>query len=62
MDSACKNCRLIIVQGSVCPICGSTALTTKWSGYVVVLNAEKSEIAKKLEIKANGTYALNING
>lgn len=62
MDSACKNCRLIIVQGNVCPICGSTSLTTKWSGYVVVLNAEKSEIAKKLEIKANGTYALNING
>jgi DNA-directed RNA polymerase subunit E" len=62
MDNACKNCRLIIVQGNVCPICGSTQLTSKWSGYVVVLNTDKSEIAKKLGIKVNGTYALNING
>ncbi len=61
MEKACKNCRLIIAQGDVCPLCGSTALTTKWNGHVVILNAEKSEIAKRLGIKVNGTYALNIN-
>lgn len=61
MESACKNCKLIIVQGSVCPLCGSTTLTTKWSGHVVILNVEKSEVAKKLAIKVNGTYAININ-
>jgi DNA-directed RNA polymerase subunit E" len=60
-EKACKKCRLIISQGEVCPICGSHELTTKWSGYVVVLNAEKSEIAKKLNIKVNGRYALSIN-
>ncbi len=61
MEKACKNCRLIIAQGDVCPVCGSNALTTKWNGYVVILNAEKSEIAKRLGIKVNGTYALNIS-
>ncbi|MGC8699635.1 MAG: transcription elongation factor subunit Spt4 [Candidatus Micrarchaeia archaeon] len=61
VEKACKRCRLIISQGDVCPLCGSTELTTKWSGYVVVLDAEKSEIAKKLGIKVNGRYALNIN-
>ena len=61
MDKACKNCRLIIAQGDVCPVCGGTVLTNKWNGYVVVLNAEKSEIAKKLSIKVNGTYALSIS-
>ncbi len=60
-DHACKNCKLIIMQGNVCPVCGSTQLTTKWSGSIVVIDAEKSEIAKKLEIKVDGTYAININ-
>lgn len=60
-EQACKNCKLIIVQGSVCPVCGSTNLTNKWSGHVVILNVEKSEVAKKLGIKVNGTYAININ-
>ncbi len=60
MEKACKNCRVIIAQGEVCPLCGSSDLTAKWNGYVVILNAEKSELAKKLNIGANGTYALNI--
>ena len=62
MEKACKNCRVIIAQGEVCPMCGSSSLTSKWSGYVVILNVEKSELAKKLGISANGTYALSING
>ncbi len=60
MEKACKVCRFIISQGDVCPMCGSTTLTNKWNGYIVILNSEKSEIAKKLNIKANGTYALNV--
>lgn len=61
MEKACKKCRVIIAQGEICPICGSTELTTKWSGYIVILNVEKSELAKKLDLKINGTYALSIN-
>lgn len=61
MEKVCRNCRLIISQGNVCPICGQSKMTSKWSGYVVVLNAEKSDIAKKLGIKINGSYALHIN-
>ncbi|HUB92687.1 MAG TPA: transcription elongation factor subunit Spt4 [Candidatus Saccharimonadales bacterium] len=62
MEKACKNCRVIIAQGEVCPMCGSSNLTSKWSGYIVILSVEKSELAKKLGIAANGTYALSING
>ncbi|MEM0087004.1 MAG: transcription elongation factor subunit Spt4 [Candidatus Micrarchaeaceae archaeon] len=61
MEKACKNCRLIIAQGTVCPVCGSTDLTTKWHGYMMILNAEKSELAKKFGITINGTYALSIS-
>jgi DNA-directed RNA polymerase subunit E" len=59
-EKVCKNCRIIISKGDKCPICGSTDLTTKWSGYVIVINVEKSEVAKKLDLKLNGTFALNI--
>lgn len=60
-ELACRNCKLIIAQGNVCPLCGSSNLTSKWTGHTVILNAEKSEVAKKLGIKVNGTYALSIN-
>jgi DNA-directed RNA polymerase subunit E" len=61
VEKACRNCRLIMSQGDVCPICGQSSLTSKWTGYVVVLNVEKSEIAKKLGLKINGSYALHLN-
>jgi DNA-directed RNA polymerase subunit E" len=61
VEKACRNCRLIMSQGDVCPICGQSNLTSKWTGYVVVLNVEKSEIAKKLGLKINGSYALHLN-
>jgi DNA-directed RNA polymerase subunit E" len=56
----CKTCRIIITHGEKCPLCGSEDLTNKWSSYVVVLNAEKSALAKKLDLKVNSTFALNI--
>jgi DNA-directed RNA polymerase subunit E" len=57
---ACKNCRIIITHGDKCPLCGGTDITNKWSSYVVVLNVEKSDIAKRLGAKMNSTYALNM--
>ena len=60
-ESACRTCKIIIAQGNICPLCGASNLSTKWNGHVVVLNVEKSEIAKKLGFKVNGTYAININ-
>ncbi len=59
-EVACKKCRMIIKNGSECPICGSSDLTSKWSGYIIVLNYEKSGIAKNLKININSTFALNI--
>ena len=61
MERACKTCKVIISQGEVCPICNASNLTTKWNGYVIILNAEKSALAKKLGIGADGTYALSVN-
>jgi RNA polymerase subunit RPABC4/transcription elongation factor Spt4 len=59
-EKACKNCRLIVKHTDTCPICGSKDLTSKWGGYIIILNVEKSAVAKALGFKVNSTYALNI--
>lgn len=58
-ENVCRECH-IIVQGSVCPICNSTALTSDWSGYVVIIDPENSQIAKRLGVKIPGKYALKV--
>lgn len=59
-EMVCKNCRIVISHGDKCPLCGSTELTSRWNGYVIMLNADKSDIAKKLGLKVNSIFALNI--
>ena len=58
-EKACKNCRFIS-NGSVCPNCKSTNLSDDWTGLVIVVDPEKSEIAKKMRIKAPGRYAVRV--
>ncbi|MCL5262340.1 MAG: DNA-directed RNA polymerase subunit E'' [Candidatus Marsarchaeota archaeon] len=59
-ELVCKNCRIIISHGDKCPLCGSTDLTSRWNGYVIMLNVDKSDIAKKLGLKVNSVFALNV--
>jgi DNA-directed RNA polymerase subunit E" len=59
-EKACRKCGLIISHGDSCPLCNSKDLTNKWNGYIIMFNAEKSELAKALKIKVNSTYAINM--
>ncbi len=54
---ACKKCK-ILVDGNKCSLCQGDQFTESWKGKIIVLNAEKSEIAKKTEIKVKGEYAI----
>ena len=56
---ACKNCGLL-VEGSECPLCHSKNLTDSWKGRIYIVDPEKSEIAKKLGLKAKGEYAIKL--
>ena len=56
-QKACKICSTIY-EGDKCPKCESKEFTESFKGRIVVLNEEKSEIAKKLEIKSKGNFAL----
>jgi DNA-directed RNA polymerase subunit E" len=58
-EKACKNCRMISA-GPVCPNCKSTNLSDDWTGVVIVVDPNNSEIAKKMIIKTPGKYAIRV--
>ncbi len=57
-ELACRRCRAI-TTGKVCPICKSTDLSADWYGLVVIVS-EESQVAKMLNIKHRGKYALKV--
>lgn len=56
---ACKKCK-IIISGKECPICKERNLSPNWSGLLVIMDPENSEIAKKMNISVPGRYALKV--
>jgi DNA-directed RNA polymerase subunit E" len=56
---ACKSCKYL-VEGSKCPVCNSEQFSESWKGKLIVLNVEKSEIARKVGIKVKGEYAIKV--
>ncbi len=58
---ACIRCKALLSQDTQkCPICGSVEFTNEWSGMVIVVDPEKSDVAKLLGIKTPGRYALKV--
>ena len=55
---ACKICNRIYEEGDKCPSCEAKESTDSFKGRIIVLNPEKSEIAKKLNIKNKGNFAI----
>ncbi len=58
-ELACRRCRAI-TTGKVCPICKSADLTPDWSGIILIMEPEVSQVAKLLDIKHKGKYALKV--
>ncbi|MDI6654293.1 MAG: transcription elongation factor subunit Spt4 [Candidatus Hydrothermarchaeota archaeon] len=57
-EKACKECSRV-TELDVCVVC-KTPTSPNWMGYVSVIDPEKSEVAKKLNIAAKGRYALRV--
>ena len=55
----CKRCKLFY-EGNECPLCKDNHTATTWKGRIAIMNAEKSAIAKKIGVEANGEYAIKI--
>lgn len=56
---ACKKCNYLMEEGEKCALCGGE-LSKEWQGYIVVLDYTRSDIAKKMNISANGRFALKV--
>ncbi|MEM4337078.1 MAG: transcription elongation factor subunit Spt4 [Candidatus Woesearchaeota archaeon] len=59
MKKACVKDK-ILFEGEECPLCKGTDSVTNWKGRVAILNPEKSEIAKKINISKKGEYAIKV--
>lgn len=58
--SACKECHYIVnTKEKTCPKCGGE-LSEKYSGLIIILDPERSEIGKLMGINAIGHYALEV--
>ncbi len=58
---ACTKCKYLVPHEiGKCPNCGSESFTNDWVGMVIIVDAEKSEIAKMLDIKKPGRYAIKL--
>ncbi len=57
-ERACKRCKYISFE-KTCPYCG-TETTSDWTGLIVVVDPEDSELAQELNINSPGRYALKV--
>ncbi len=59
-EQACRKCKTLTTE-KACPRDGSTELSGEWSGLIVVISPEKSQVAKTLGITQPGRYALKVS-
>jgi DNA-directed RNA polymerase subunit E" len=58
--TACKECRYIVqTKEKVCPKCQGE-LSDKFSGMVIILDPERSEVAKLINVNVVGSYAVRV--
>lgn len=55
----CKRCKLF-VEAAECPACRGNSFTTSWQGRINFLDKDKSMIARKLGVNADGEYAIKV--
>lgn len=58
-EKACTSCHTI-TTGNVCPKCKTSSLSDDFSGLVIIFDPEGSAIAKAMNIKERGRYALKV--
>lgn len=58
-EMACRKCKFV-TTGKVCPACKSSDLTPDWTGVVLIVEPDGSQIASTLGITAKGKYAIKV--
>jgi DNA-directed RNA polymerase subunit E" len=59
---ACGECNLVLEDGiDQCPRCPTAPVSTDWLGLVVILEPDRSAVARRLGVVIPGNYALKVN-
>lgn len=58
-EKACATCHHLTKE-NVCPRCKTQTLSDDYSGLLIVLDPENSAIAKAMNIREKGRYALKV--
>lgn len=58
-EKACATCHHLTKE-NVCPRCKTPTLSDDYSGLLIVFDSENSAIAKAMNIKEKGRYALKV--
>jgi len=53
----CKNCGYL-TNSKECESCNSKEFLPKYKGRAIIVNLKESEVAKKIDAKKQGNYAL----
>jgi DNA-directed RNA polymerase subunit E" len=56
---ACKRDKLF-VDGDECPICKGNQFVLNWKGRITIMDAQHSDIAKKIGVNLAGEYAIKV--
>ena len=59
MKKFCKTCK-ILVEKDKCPICKKTQFTSNWKGRMIIINKNKSLLAKRINAEHEGEYAIKV--
>ena len=58
-EKACTNCHFL-ARENVCPKCKGTSLSDDFSGLAIIFEPEASAIAKAMNVKEKGRFALRV--
>jgi DNA-directed RNA polymerase subunit E" len=58
-EKACSTCHFLTKE-NICPKCRTSGLSDDFSGLVIIFEPESSVIAKAMNIKQKGRYALKV--
>jgi transcription elongation factor SPT4 len=59
-EQACRKCHML-THDKVCPNDKSNELSSEWSGLIIVLDVQHSNVAQTLGITVPGRYALKVS-
>jgi len=59
LESEKKKDSKVVADENVCPACHNPTSKT-WQGYVIIQDPKKSRIARKMNIQAQGRFALKV--